>query len=102
MLEEIELANNGIVLLPAALQDLPGLRVLNLGQNRLQKFKMPKGTITHMNLAGEHVHPNIILSSPGHMGSPLVMFHEHNKPPLGLQNLAPWTSRITVARSCVD
>ena len=71
MLEEIELADNGLALLPAALQDLAGLRVLNLGQNRLQKFKMPKGTITHMNLAGK---PSLAPMLCGILGSPALWY----------------------------
>ena len=51
MLEELELANNRLLFLPPAMENLKGLRVLKVAGNKLEKFKIPKGTITECDLS---------------------------------------------------
>ena len=53
MLEELELDNNKLLFLPNALENLNGLRILKVAGNKLERFKIPSGTITHCDLSSE-------------------------------------------------
>ncbi len=52
MLEVLDLSNNQYLELPKDLQDLKFLRVLNVAHNYVEKLKLPRGTITHLNMSG--------------------------------------------------